>query len=87
MKKYIVVTIAVIAFLAVTIPAGAESGFNEASKWIASWGKCYSKDTTQAASQPSGTVASQSSKMPATDVLGNKVPCKTMKEGKTQLGI
>ena len=85
MKKFVILA-AVIAFIAVTIPAMAETGFNQAKDWIGTWGKCCPASASASApAQASGTKCAPCVRK--TDTLGNKVPCCTMKGSKTKLGI
>ncbi|MFA6320314.1 MAG: hypothetical protein WCY36_00460 [Candidatus Omnitrophota bacterium] len=81
MSKYFIVVIAVLALIALSVPASAETVFNEASKCIMDWGKGCKPCSKSAPAQPAAT-------KPAcmTDSLGNKVPCCTDNSGKTKLG-
>jgi hypothetical protein len=83
MMRHIVLWVAVIAFLAVAMPAGAESVFNQAKSWIGTWDKCCPKDITA----KSETAAKPPQDSCKTDVLGNKVPGQTAKQGNIQLGM
>lgn len=81
MRKYFIAVIVVLALVALSIPASAETVFNECSKCIMKWGKgCPPCGSTQAASAATPKAST------ATDVLGNKIPCATDNSGKTHLG-
>ncbi len=82
MKKAFMALMITVAFLAVTMPAGAETIFNEMSKCVQDMGKgcCASKsgETKAAAASPKATKT--------TDVLGNTVSTATDNSGKSRLG-
>ena len=79
MKKYFVVIIVVLAFLATTMPSFADSAFNDMSKCIQGWGKgCTSCASTQAKE----AAPCKKCCCMKTDALGNKVPCCTNNSGK-----
>ena len=85
MKRSIIAIIAVAVFFAFTIPAGAESVFNDMSKCVQSWGKgCSGCGGTQA--QAKEAAPSKKCCCMKTDCMGNKVPCGTDNSGKTKLG-
>jgi len=76
MKKGIIVLIAIAVLVAFTIPAMAETCFNEMSKCISTW-KCPMKgEAAKAAAAPAKTTCVK----PActTDALNNKVPTATV---------
>ena len=86
MKKYFIISIAVAALFAGTVPVSADSVFNDMSKCVKSWGKGCGE---------CGGAAKEAAAMPdkgkkcccmKTDVLGNKVPCCTAKSGKVSIG-
>ena len=83
MKKYVVVIIVVLAFLATTMPACADSAFNDMSKCIQGWGK---GGTACGGSQAKAAVPSKKCCCMKTDVLGNKVPCCTNNSRKVNPG-
>lgn len=77
MKKGIIVLMVIAVFVAFSVPAMAESCFDGASKWIATW-KCPMKcGADKAAAAPAKTTCAK----PActTDALYNKVPTATVK--------
>ena len=87
MKKYFIISIAVAALFAGTMPVGAETGFNEMSKCIQSWGKgCCGSGNAKTAAAPA-PAADKKCCCKKTDVLGNKVPCCTSNSGKVKLGM
>lgn len=78
MIKGIALAIAIAFFFALTLPACADTVFNEAAKCIASWGKpCSSSASAKCAPAVSKAAAPSVVK----DVLNNTVPTATMKEG------
>ena len=86
MKKLIVLAV-VAAFIAVALPALADTGFNQAKDWIATWGKCC--PASSSASTPAPAAGKQCAPCVCkTDTLGNKVPSGTASCcGKTKLGL
>lgn len=79
MRKYIIALIAVMALLAGTMPASADTMFNDMSKCIQSWGKeCAPGTSTAAATQPKPKTS--------TDAIGNVTPTGTDNSGKILLG-
>ncbi len=84
MKKYFIISIAVAALFAGTMPVRAETGFNQMSKCIQNLGKgggaCAAK--SEAAPAKAATKA-----VTTTDTLGNKIPVGTDNSGKTRLGV
>ena len=84
MKKYFIISIAVVALFAGTMPVGAETCFNEMSKCVQSWGKGCGKCGGQGAAVPAKNKKCCCKK---TDVLGNKTPGCTDNCGKTRLGV
>ena len=84
MKKYFIISIAVTALLAGTMPVSAETGFNQMSKCIQNWGKgCGGcKGSKAQAATPKKAKPAMT-----TDTLGNKVPGGTDNSGKTRLGV
>lgn len=84
MKQYLVAALVVLAFLAVAMPASAETDiFQKTADWIASWGKpcgtpCGAPADTAAPSKPAMCAPCPMK----TDVLCNVVPTGTVKEGK-----
>ena len=86
MRKYVFISIAVAALFAGTVPVGAETGFNQMSKCIQSWGKgCGECKGSQA--QAAAPVKSKRCCVKTTDTLGNKVDTGTNNSGKTRLGV
>ncbi|MDD5428384.1 MAG: hypothetical protein PHI58_03995 [Candidatus Omnitrophica bacterium] len=83
MKKYFIVAIAVLALAALSIPASAETVFNEMSKCVKSWGKGCSEPCEPAATSAATPAPKACMKK---DVLGNKIPGATDNSGKTKLG-
>lgn len=79
MKKGIVLFIAIIVFIALAFPVKAETIFNQASKCIAGWGKA----SAAPAAQPKAVESKKACCCTTTDVLGNKVSCKTVMGGKS----
>ena len=78
MKRYFIISIAVAALLAGTMPVGAETGFNEMSKCIQGWGKgCGGCGTAKAVVAAPAPAKDKKCCCKKTDVLGNKVPCCT----------
>ena len=84
MKKYFIISIAVAALFAGTMPVGAETVFNESSKCIQSWGKGGKECKSSKA--PAATPKKAKPAM-TTDTLGNKIPVGTDNSGKTRLGV
>lgn len=84
MKRYFIISIAAAALLAGTMPVSAETGFNQMSKCIQSWGKGGCECSSAKTAAPAKTKKCCCTK---TDTLGNKVPCGTDNSGKTRLGV
>jgi hypothetical protein len=78
MKKYFVIGLVVMAFIALTVPVGADTVFNEMSNCIKGkgCGMCQKK------CEGSQTQAPMAGMCKKTDVLGNKVPPCTDNSGK-----
>ena len=85
MKKYFIVIIVVLAFLATTMPVCADSVFNDMSKCIKCWGK-ECKACAPCAAAPAKEAAKKACCCKKTDVLGNKIDKCTNNSGKTLLG-
>ena len=84
MKKYFIIGVAIAALFAGTMPAGAETGFNQMSKCIQNWGKgCGGCGSAKVAAPAS----SKKCCCTKTDILGNKVDIGTNNSGKTRLGV
>ena len=81
MKKYFIISIAVAALFAGTMPVGAETPFNDMSKCIQGWGKGCGGTKTAAPACAKKCCCKK------TDALGNKVDTRTNNSGKTRLGI
>ena len=84
MKRYFIISVAVVALFAGTIPVSADSAFNDMSKCIQSWGKGCGCCGGAKAAAPATTKKCCCKK---TDVLGNKVDTGTNNSGKTRLGV
>ena len=84
MKKYFIISIAVAALFAGTMPVGAETVFNDMSKCVKSWGKgCEAcKGSKDQAATPKKVKPAMT-----TDTLGNKIDTGTNNSGKTRLGV
>ena len=78
MRKGIIVVIAAVAMFAVVIPAGAETVFNETSKWIASWSKPCSE---YSGSKRCESTSSKSESTAKTNIApGNKASARAGKD-------
>lgn len=88
MRKHVVVFLAIAFLLVFALPVCAESGFQKASDWIATWGKPCTGEAKPCVPAASGKEMKgySSSQCYTLDPLGNKVPTKTIKGGKTMLG-
>ena len=84
MKKYFIISIAVAALFAGTMPVGAETGFNQMSKCIHNWGKGCGECSSAKTAAPASTKKCCTK---TTDTLGNKVDTGTNNSGKTRLGV
>ena len=84
MKKYFIISIAIAALFASTMPIGAETVFNKSSKCIQNWGKGCGECK---ASKTQAVTPKKAKPAMTTDTLGNKIPVGTDNSGKTRLGV
>ena len=86
MKRYFIISIAVAALLAGTMPVGAETVFNQSSKCIQNWGKGCGGCSSAKAAAPA-PAKNKKCCCKKTDALGNTTPCCTSNSGKVKLGM